>query len=443
MRGPKDDASTVTAAQVTLPSAHFELAVIEGPDAGRSFRLDGSSRLLVGQSPACEVRLADRQVSRRHVALDLQGRRVRITDLGSTNGTFVDGVAVIDAFLRGGEIVRVGATALRVDALDTAAAVAHSPRTSFGGTIGASPAMRRIYPLCERLAASNVTLVIEGETGTGKEVLAESIHEEGPRRDGPFVVFDCTAVAPTLVESELFGHERGAFTGAVAVHRGVFEQAHEGTLLIDEVGDLDLPLQAKLLRVLQRGEVRRVGGDRNVAVDVRVLAATRRDLDHEVQAGRFRDDLFFRLVVARIELPPLREREGDVALLAGHFWRSLGGDAGGVPYDVLRRLEDAPWPGNVRELHNAIARRIALGHLAGESRRAPTSSPEPQGVGAAVLALDLPLTQARARVVEDFERRYLEKMLERHGGNVRRAAEAAGIARRYFQILRARGRDGG
>ncbi|NUO49646.1 MAG: sigma 54-dependent Fis family transcriptional regulator, partial [Polyangiaceae bacterium] len=418
----------------------------EGPDVGKTVRIDGTqpSRLLVGQGPACDIRLTDRRVSRRHAALDLAGSRVRVVDLGSTNGTFIDGVAVVDAFLRGGETLRLGSTAIRVEPVESARVPALSARTSFGKTVGASAAMRRLYPLCERLAASDVTLVIEGETGTGKEVLAESLHEEGPRRDGPFVVFDCTAVAPNLVESELFGHEKGAFTGAISVHRGVFEQAHGGTLFIDEIGDLDLALQAKLLRVLQRSEVRRVGGDRNIPVDVRVLAATRRNLDQAVQAGRFRDDLFFRLAVARIELPALRDRHGDIEVLANHFWSRLGGAATGLPYETARRFDDHGWPGNVRELHNAVARLIALGNLAPEAT-AGSGQPNASGRDAfdAVLALDLPLAQARARVVDAFERRYLEHVLNRHGGNVRRAAEASGIARRYFQILRARAKDAG
>src|SRR5262245_60431404 len=188
--------------------------------------------------------------------------------------------------------------------------------------------------------------------------MAEALHEQGPRASQPFVVFDCTAVPPNLVESELFGHERGAFTGAVTQRKGVFEQAHGGTLLIDEIGDLDLPLQPKLLRAIERGEIRRVGADRWIRVDVRVLAATRRDLAREVQAGRFRDDLFHRLAVGRIELPPLRHRRGDVPLLARQVWRELGGDARLLPAEILLKWEDYEWPGNVRELRNAVARQL-------------------------------------------------------------------------------------
>jgi transcriptional regulator with GAF, ATPase, and Fis domain len=303
--------------------------------------------------------------------------------------------------------------------------------------------MRRLYPLCERLSRSDVTVVIEGETGTGKEVLAESLHEEGPRRDGPFVVFDCTATAPSLIESELFGHERGAFSGAIANHRGLFEQADGGTLLIDEIGDLDLRLQAKLLRALQRQEVRRLGGERSIPVDVRILGATRRDLDREVQAGRFRDDLFFRLMVARIELPPLRAREGDVALLAEHFWKLLGGGTEGIPYEVMRRFEDYAWPGNVRELRNAVARLIALGSIGADGGPIGIGNPasDPRDALEQLLSLDLPFVQARSRLLEEFQRRYVERMLDKHDGNVRRAAHASGIARRYFQLLKSRTRE--
>ncbi|MEJ7731326.1 MAG: sigma 54-interacting transcriptional regulator [Polyangiaceae bacterium] len=432
-RKAEEDERTVT----------FTLLVIEGPEAGRSFSVDGSrpARLLVGQSPACELRLSDRQVSRRHAALAVEGRRLRITDLGSSNGTFIDGVSVLDGHLSGGEVVRVGGTALRVEPAAEGDAAPPPAATGFGRTVGASLEMRRIYPFCERLAQSDVTVIIEGETGTGKEVLAESLHERGRRSAGPFVVFDCTAVPENLVESALFGHERGAFTGAVNAHRGVFEEAHGGTLLIDEIGDLEGGLQPKLLRVLERGEVRRVGGDRSIAVDVRVLAATRRNLDQEVQAGRFRDDLFFRLAVARIELPPLRERHGDIAVLAAHFWRihSLPGDHEPIPYSLLRRFEDYAWPGNVRELSNAVARHIALGNLAEvDAARHGDAAAQARDVLGSVLALDLPLSQARQRVVDEFERRYLTRMLDKHGGNIGRAAEASGIARRYFQLLRAR-----
>ncbi|UQA56922.1 sigma 54-interacting transcriptional regulator [Polyangium aurulentum] len=424
----------------------FALAVVAGPSQGQRFTIAPHlpSRVFVGQSQTCDLSLDDRQVSRRHAAFELIGDRLRVTDLGSTNGTLVQGVTIMEALLSGGETVSLGATQILVERLAGEQPLRLPTAVRFGRTVGASPEMRALYPLCERLAASNVPVLIEGETGTGKEVLAESIHEMGPRKNGPFVVFDCTAVPPNLVESALFGHERGSFTGATEARRGVFEEAHGGTLLLDEIGDLELPLQAKLLRALERSEVQRVGSNRWVRVDVRILAATRRDLDHEIQAGRFRDDLFYRLAVARIELPPLRRRAGDVLILAQHFWRHLAGKDAPFPAEFARRIEDYAFPGNVRELHNAVARRVALGEVAPvETRRpgAPASGVAPPSGGDFIddtLALDLPLPRARERVVEEFERRYVQRVLAQHNGNVSAAAAASGIARRYFQIIKSR-----
>jgi transcriptional regulator with GAF, ATPase, and Fis domain len=414
----------------------FALEVVQGPDKGQRRVVDSvePTPVLIGQSPACDVRLTDREVSRRHCELYAEQGRLRLRDLGSTNGTFVDDVAMIEGWLHGGEHLRMGSTAIKVARVVAPHANKPAAISSFGRFMGASPEMQRLYPLIERLAAANLPVVIEGETGTGKEVLAEAIHEASTRRDGPYVVFDCTAVPATLVESELFGHERGAFTTALALRKGVFEQAHGGTLLIDEIGDLDITLQPKLLRAIERSEVRRIGGDRWFQVDVRVLAATRRNLDREVQLGRFRDDLFHRLSVARIELPPLRRRQGDVVLLAQHFWRELGAP-GAIPAGVLARWADDPWPGNVRELRNAVARQIAVGDLDSESAELERSGTDFLDK---LIALRLPLPMARLRAVEELERRYITHVLAEHEGNVGRAAEASGIGRRYFQMIRGR-----
>jgi transcriptional regulator with PAS, ATPase and Fis domain len=358
-------------------------------------------------------------------------------DLGSTNGTTVNGLRVGDAHLRGGETVQVGDTRLLVERRGATTATG-SAATSFGTMLGASPEMRRLYPLCERIAASDVPLLIEGETGTGKEVLAEALHARSRRAGAPFVVFDCTAIPGELMEAALFGHERGAYTGAVGGQKGVFELAEGGTLFIDEIGELDPALQPKLLRALDRSEVRRLGGTEWLRVDVRVVAATRRDLEKEIQGGRFRDDLFYRLAVARIELPPLRERQGDIALLAQAFWDRLG-PGGAIPHDLVLRFESYAWPGNVRELRNAVAKRIALGDLGGDAEATVRPALAPEGdVVARVLGMDLPLGQARDLVVEEFERRYLQKMMARHEGDATRAAAAAGVARRYFQLLRSK-----
>ncbi len=421
----------------------YILTVSEGPDVGASIRVQPSapSRTLVGSSSSCDLRLTDPHVSRRHAAFEVVGRRLRLTDLSSTNGTFADGMEVGVAFLRGGEIVRVGSTALSI-ADESIREPEPEVGTGFGRLLGASPAMRRLYPLCARLAASTVPVVIEGETGTGKEQLAEALHEASPRADKPYVVLDCTTIAPSLIESELLGHERGAFTGASGGREGVFERANGGTLLIDEIGDLPLELQPKLLRAIERSVVTRVGGSTPIRVDVRLLAATRRDLDREVQLGRFRDDLFHRVAVARIELPPLRERAGDVRLLARKFWADLGGDPGAIPLELLERWEDSAWPGNVRELRNAVARRIALGDLAELNPGAEKASARASSGGAdavqRVLDQGVPYSLARQLVLDDFERRYAEHLIERHAGNVTRAAEAAGVSRRWLQKLRAK-----
>jgi two-component system response regulator HydG len=430
-------------------SGGFVLLVVEGPDAGLSLAIDEGqpSPILVGQSPACALRLSDPRVSRRHLALEVVGDRLRVTDLESTNETYCAGLAIREAYLRGGESLQLGPTLIRVERRQLDAPKEPSDRTGFGRVIGSSLAMRRLYPLIERLAASDIPMVIEGETGTGKEALAEAIHEMGPRSTGPFVVFDCAATPAELMESDLFGHERGAFTGAVAPRKGVFELAHGGTLLIDEIGDLDLALQPKLLRAIERSEIRRVGSENVLRVDVRIIAATRRDLDQQVQEGRFRDDLFYRLAVGRIELPPLRRRGGDVAVLARHFWKELGGHLDTLSDDVLRRWEDETWPGNIRQLRNAAARALALGDLAGAADRdgdatdfdalAPPATREarPDAFMEQVIAERLPLPVARMRVVKEFEQRYIAAVLAEHG-TVARAAAASGIARRYFQILR-------
>jgi DNA-binding NtrC family response regulator len=431
-------------------SVAFALTVSEGKSKGASIPVDGGevSRVLVGASPTCHLRVEDRLVSRRHVAFELVGMRLRVIDLASTNGTTVNGVAIEQALVAHGDLVRIGDTTLRVDRVGTPAKVPTSTAMGFGRVVGASLQMRRLYPLFERLASVSVPVIIEGETGTGKEVLAESLHEASPRASSPFIVFDCTTVAPSLMESALFGHERGAFTGAVASVRGAFERAHGGTLLIDEIGELDIALQAKLLRAIERAEIQRIGSERMMKVDVRVLAATRRDLDHEILEGRFRDDLFFRLAVARVELPSLRAREGDIGVLARQFWKQLGGAPAAIPYEAFARFEGYSWPGNVRELFNAVMRLLALGEWADSASPAAGQGQGPgQEVRAdraggdsidEILRLGLPLPRARERAVQELERRYVERVLAAHDGSVARAAAASGIALRYFQMIRAR-----
>jgi DNA-binding NtrC family response regulator len=436
-----DQTTDLHRVQPPVETARFDLSVVAGPNAGMKRSVDATEpmRLLIGKSPACELRITDPRVSRRHLALEVRRGRLRVTDLGSTNGTMVNDVAVFDAELAGGGRIRLGDTVIEVARGQVSDGTASRRRLrNFGPTFGESEPMQRLYPLCRRLASSDVAVIIEGETGTGKEVLAESIHVASARAQGPFVVFDCTTVPANLMEAELFGHEKGAFTGAAGTRKGVFEQAEGGTLLIDEIGDLDIALQPKLLRAVERRQVRRLGSAGPIQVDVRLIAATRRDLDREVAAGRFRDDLFHRLAVARIELPPLRERPGDIRVLAERFCEELGVDILSVPAELMARWEDASWPGNLRELRNAVARWVALGEMEGlqahEGRPRRGDADEVDRI----LEMRLPFADARQQLVSEFERRYVERVLAENGGNVSRAAAASGIGRRYFHMLLAR-----
>jgi DNA-binding NtrC family response regulator len=436
-------------APTPVSSLVYTLVTSDGGGAEKRISLDctHAGPLFVGTSVSCEFVLADRRVSRRHIALEVEGNSLRVRDLDSTNGTYVNGLRVREALLVGGETIRLGETHLRVEQISGIIPNPLPDAVAFGRMLGASREMRRLYRSCEKLAGSTLPVIIEGETGTGKEVLAESLHESGPRAAGPFVVFDCTMVSPNLLESELFGHEKGAFTGAVSRREGVFEQAHGGTLFLDEIGDLDLAMQPKLLRALERSQVRRVGGSEWIHFDTRILAATRRNLDEEVEKGRFRDDLFHRLAVMRIELPPLRARKGDVGILTQEFCRQLGAHEHAIPLEVISRWEHEPWPGNIRELRNAVARYVALGDVDGvdpDGRLGVFTDSTNAGAALAdqwvseVLARGLPFTAARQTLLGTFEEKYIERMLAAHGGNVSRAAAASGIARRYFQILRAR-----
>lgn len=444
MTAPSDSQTRLRPRSTSEPTLEFVVTVASGANKGASVLVDANrpSRVLVGQSPACDLRLTDSLVSRRHLAMEIADGRLRLVDLDSRNGTRVGGVLIKEAFVVGGQPVEVGETVLFVEPR-RAGPMRRESSQAFGKLVGSSDAMTRLFPLCQSLAASDVPVVLEGETGTGKEVLAESLHEAGPRAEGPFVVFDCTAVPANLMEAALFGHEKGAFTGANETREGIFEEADGGTLFIDEIGDLALELQAKLLRALERYQVRRIGGKNWITVNVRVLAATRRNLDLEVQQGRFRDDLFYRLAVGRIELPPLRERRGDIELLARHFWARLAGRGKPAPEDFIERLRSYSWPGNVRELQNTVARRVALGDGVQIGLGVGMSKPpvgNDDGSMTAILDRQLPLPRARELAVAEFERRYLERVLERYGGNIKQAAQASGIALRYFQLLRARSR---
>jgi transcriptional regulator with PAS, ATPase and Fis domain len=311
--------------------------------------------------------------------------------------------------------------------------------TRFGAMVGRSAPMRALFATLDKAAASDATVLLEGETGTGKEASAEAIHRSSGRRDGPFVVIDCGAIPAQLLESELFGSERGAYTGAVATRAGAFEAASGGTIFLDEIGELHLDLQPKILRALERRQVKRVGSTEYRPVDMRVVAATNRSLRAEVEARRFRSDLYYRLAVVRIKLPPLRERIADLPLLVEHMLTSLGvaDDPGSAAYrdpEFSQRLLRFPWPGNIRQLRNHVERCVALG----DPNLPPaleTCPPPPDSAPELQIDSSEPLRVARERFVSHFERSYLEAVLARNENNVAAAARAAGVDRIHFYRL--------
>ncbi len=424
----------------------FVLRVTEGPDAGLSMVFDGvnEGRILLGQSAVCSVRLTDRSVSRRHAALRRTVEAWRLEDLESTNGTRVNGVRIKEALLSGGELVTLGSTSFRLTRAGAAPKGAPSDARGFGRFVGASDEVCRHYAHWASLANASMPLLIEGETGTGKELLAEVLHDAGPRAIRPFVVLDCSGRSADELEIALLGTEANG-----TVQPGVFEQANGGTLVIDEPSELGANAQARLGAILERGELVRLSGTTRIKVDVRLVTTTRRDLDHEVQEGRFREDLLYRIAGATIEIPPLRRRLGDISVLAKHFWTQLGG-AGEPSLEDLASFEDSAWSGNVRELAHAVAERLATG-TAGAFGGPPSSAPSSAGrtppeaatgdnTVTRILAMNLPYIRARQEMLREFEARYVASQLEQQGGNVSKAAAASGLARRYFQILKSRGR---
>jgi DNA-binding NtrC family response regulator len=351
-----------------------------------------------------------------------------IRDLESTNGTFVGDVRVKEVIIDRETKLRVGDALLRLLPLDSMVEIPLSAHTSFGPLFGASAAMRRVFDSLRKIAPTDATVLITGESGTGKEVCARAIHEGSGRARGPFVVVDCGALPGQLIESELFGHVRGAFTGAVKDRVGAFEAASGGTVFLDELGELPLELQTRLLGVLERRTVTPLGGTDTRAVDVRVIAATNRDLRLQINRGAFREDLFFRLAVVTVEMPPLRHRREDIRLYVEKFLDELGARGTFTLDDAtLARLEAQSWPGNVRELRNLVARAAALGDEA-----IPDAPPATLPAVAAELDVSIPFKTAKQALVDDFERAYCQRLLEAHDNNITRAARAAELDRVYL-----------
>jgi two-component system response regulator GlrR len=450
----------------------FSLDVIEGPDRPRPGEF-ATGRCTIGSAPSCDLVIADPTVSRFHCELTIGDRRARIRDLGSRNGTFVDGTPIENAFLRTGSQIRLGQSVVRFRRADLGHPVELSGRTRFGNLVGSSARMRATFAILEKIAATDGTVLLQGETGTGKSAAARSIHLESRRRSGPFIKADCAAIPASLLESEFFGHARGAFTGALQARVGAFEAAHGGTLFLDEIGELPLELQPKLLLALDQGEIHRVGDSpghvRNV--DVRIVAATNRDLRAEVNAGRFREDLYYRLAVFSVELPPLRERPEDLPDLVRAIATGQGYEDAVIQQlmtePFLARLRSGAWPGNIRELANYVQRCLVFESIvpldaprpdppapsapglrawagaardAGDGNEVRTGAGEAREVGKTgdtaeprvPVDATLSFRDAKQQAVEHVERFYFTELMRLCDGNVNRAAEIAQIDRASF-----------
>jgi len=424
----------------------FRLHVVSGPDQGKEHVLDEGTTM-VGTHTDNDLVLTDATVSRYHLEIRVRRDGIEIRDLDTTNGTKHGGARVGQVVLTGPARLRLGKhTEMDVEPIDTNIDLESWKGDRFGEVLGTTPPMKRLFSLLAKAAPTEATVLLQGETGTGKEAIAEAIHRASKRGKGAFVVVDCGSIPHELIASELFGHARGSFTGASGDKQGLIEAANQGTLFLDEIGELALDLQPQLLRVLDRRQVRRVGETQAIDVDIRVIAATHRDLRALVRAGQFREDLYYRLAVVTTYVPPLRERKQDIAALAAWFADKMGRGGWAHSPALLEQLERHDWPGNVRELRNVVERALSLGHAADSlltdltdsgSRPAViesdlTATPAgstPQAV------LDLPFKEAKAALVEGFERDYLTALLARHRGNISRAASEAGIDRNYIHRL--------
>ena len=434
-RGTREMTRIIGGQQNTLVHPRIRLEVTAGVDAGKSVVCE-EKLLQIGTQPGNTLQLNDDAVSRIHLEIRSTDEGIRVKDLASTNGTWVpSGIRITEATVPSGAVLRVGHTQLRIEALDPVQE-SLSPFPGFGQMIGSSPAMRAIFSLLQRVAPTDETVLITGETGTGKEVCARSIVALSRRAQRPLVIFDCGAMPPSLMESELFGHVRGAFTGAVADREGAFERANGGTIFFDEVGELPLELQTRLLRAVENRTVRRVGDSRERPLDIRIIGATNRPLEEEVNHGTFRADLYYRLSVVQVRLPPLRERTEDIGPLSLRLLQELPGlevePESILTETLLDQLERYRWPGNVRELRNYL-RRMMLGddtgpHLAvGKGARGRESQE--------AIDLSVAFREAKEGAIARFEKSYLRQLLQHTGGNISQAARLAQTDRTYLSRL--------
>ena len=438
MSAPENEEHVEAETRAVGPSASnvgIQVMVLSGSAKGTSKAL--GEKLRIGKAPDNDLVLGDDTVSRHHCELTRDSGGIHVRDLQSTNGTKVGGARVSEAVVQPGAVLKVGEVELSLRPAVRNVEVLPSDKTWFGAAIGQSLAMRSIFGMLERIAKTDATVLLEGETGTGKDVLARAIWTESARAQGPFVVVDCGAVSYSLIESELFGHERGAFTGAVAARQGAFELADGGTVFLDEIGELPIDVQPKLLRVLETREFRRVGGNKTVKSDVRVVAATKRNLLREVHAGKFREDLYFRLAVVPITVPSLRARREDIPKLVEHILKASGGGLS-VSEETMQGLSAHDWPGNVRELRNVLDRAIYMAKATGQGELSLVSIPMAGATGPGdAMAFDATKSyrETRAKYDADFERKYVKWLLGRHAGNVSAAAREAKMDRKHLHDM--------
>ncbi len=418
-----------------IASQEFHLVLINTDSKGQSFPM--GKLLKIGKAPENDIVLDHPTVSRNHAVLSRHGEQFLVQDQGSTNGTFIEGAQIREGYLKPGAMLEIGDVQLRFQPSLKALDVSPLQEDRLVDLVGKSTPMRQIFALIKRIAPTESTLLLIGETGCGKGAASKTIHKLSTRAQGPFVVFDCASVPDQLIESELFGHEKGSFTGAVSQRKGFLEAADGGTLFIDEIDDLSLELQPKLLRALEDREFRRVGSSSaGIKFDTRVIAASKKDLWEEVQKGRFREDLYFRLSVFTVALPPLRDRKEDIPLLvdtwaAVPLWEKL-------PEAERQKVLGHTWPGNVRELRNFVERRKYMAdmpELAMDAFLRDYSGPEKVEGEQLPVKYAGPFKDCKDELVRGFEREYLTRLLSKSQGNIARAARDAGLDRKHLYSL--------
>ncbi len=409
----------------------FIIEVVEGPDVGQTARAE-ATELSIGTAAGNALTLTDKTVSRHHCSVTVGPDGFLLRDLGSRNSTRLAGYRVGTAYLTDGTTFELGRSKLLFKTLEESLRQPLSEKERFGGVLGRSDAMREVFALLPRIAAAQSTVLIEGETGTGKGLLADAIHGASPRAEGPIIVIDCGSIPHSLAQSELFGHVKGAFTGAQSDRAGAFESAHGGTVFLDEVGELPLDMQPKLLRALEERTIKRVGATERIALDVRVIAATHRDLREAVNSGAFRSDLYYRLNVVRIVIPPLRERRDDVELLTRHFYQQFSPEQPKPPQALITALRAQRWAGNVRELRSAVERAVLLGSERwSDGRLVATSSAQ----DTTEFDASVSFREAKEQATVEWERGYLIALLQHAGGNVSKAAREARMDRNHLREL--------